>query len=617
MIKPPFKFFNSSLGRKALPIVGILLVLLTSLILVWQGEANSIEAIPATPAQVYFAGDYRIGDGEWKAINKEEHIPSTQGDVTLRGNFHILTPSGDYIGVYSGAAPIVFYADHISLTFFEGNNAGYLADIENPRFGKYSCGVDWVVRSFKGEGAPIEIVIHNPHVFGNENAIDEMLSRVAFWSNIEFEKEILGIGKGQINTGLLFVIVSIMFLGTALFSSLIHIKNSKIIWLLGSLVFFAGIYFICNTVSLPFLGESVFLRTASLGVSMMLYMFLLSVLIAASFKTAKKIGMITVIGLGVANAIFFLLPATTSLLFYDMWLYWVIVQGIANIVLLVCLVKEFILASSKEKLIYGGAVLPLISFSIDAIATWLGFREGGLASQYVFILLFVAATIVVLRIIPKSINAVARAKESEAEKLLLSAQLAESRISTMISQIRPHFIYNTLGSIEQLCELDPQKAGELVHGFAKYLRGNFRELDNLKPILISQEIEHTRHYMSIETVRFPDISFTFEMNSNDFSIPALTIQPLVENAVKHGLMKSKNGGTIRVVSFETDTHYCVSVVDDGVGFDTDVLLDERKHVGIRNIRGRLAAMVNGTLEIESTVGVGTKVLIKIPKEVRE
>jgi len=79
-------------------------------------------------------------------------------------------------------------------------------------------------------------------------------------------------------------------------------------------------------------------------------------------------------------------------------------------------------------------------------------------------------------------------------------------------------------------------------------------------------------------------------------------------------MKLPTGGKVQVTSYETDTHYCVSVVDDGVGFDTGVLLDERKHLGIRNIRGRLKAMVNGDLEIESKVGVGTKVLITIPKE---
>ena len=79
-------------------------------------------------------------------------------------------------------------------------------------------------------------------------------------------------------------------------------------------------------------------------------------------------------------------------------------------------------------------------------------------------------------------------------------------------------------------------------------------------------------------------------------------------------MRLPKGGTIHVVSYETKTDYCISVEDDGVGFDTNALLDDRKHVGLRNIRERLKVMVNGTLEIESTVGVGTKVTITIPKE---
>ena len=132
---------------------------------------------------------------------------------------------------------------------------------------------------------------------------------------------------------------------------------------------------------------------------------------------------------------------------------------------------------------------------------------------------------------------------------------------------------------------------------------------------MSQEMEHVHHYVSIENVRFPDMTFSFDMKSEDFHIPALTVQPIVENAIKHGLMKLQKGGTIHVVSYETDSDYCVLVEDDGVGFDTSVLLDERKHLGIRNIRGRLKAMVNGSLEIESVVGKGTKVLITIPKEV--
>jgi sensor histidine kinase YesM len=162
--------------------------------------------------------------------------------------------------------------------------------------------------------------------------------------------------------------------------------------------------------------------------------------------------------------------------------------------------------------------------------------------------------------------------------------------------------------------VDPPKAGNLVHNFAKYLRGNFGELDNPKPILMSQEMEHVRHYINIENVRFPDMTFAFEMNSDDFHIPALTVQPIVENAIKHGLMKLPRGGTIRVVAYETENAYCVTVVDDGVGFDTQALLDDRKHVGLRNIRERLKVMVKGSLDIKSTPGVGTEVLITIPKE---
>jgi sensor histidine kinase YesM len=89
----------------------------------------------------------------------------------------------------------------------------------------------------------------------------------------------------------------------------------------------------------------------------------------------------------------------------------------------------------------------------------------------------------------------------------------------------------------------------------------------------------------------------------------------VENAIKHGLMRLETGGTVRIHSYETQTHFCVEVTDDGIGFDTDAPMDEKKHVGLRNIRGRLNAMVNGDIILESKPGVGTKAVIMIPKEV--
>ena len=603
------------LNKGTLLIAGIIAILLLAVALLWYGNANSYQAKPALLAQVYFDGEYRIADGPWQKIVQGNHISSTEGDVTLRGNFHMVAPDGEYVGIYRGDLPIAFYTDHINLTFYEKGLEPDSIETENPIFKDAACGATWVPYVLMSDPEEtIEIVIHNPHRFGNETAIDELLSSIALWANFDFEKGVMNSGRTQRVIGLLFVIISLVLLGTALFSTLIHTNNSRIIWVLGSTIMFAGTYLSYSADGVAFWSESVVSNTTILGCSMIFYMFFLSIALVCFLKETKIIGTITVVLLGLANVVFLFAPILTDILFYDMWLYWIAAQALANIILFGCLIREFYVTRGKERWLYIGSILPLISFIIDVIMTNIGLWKGGLASTYVFILFFFAAIIAVLKVIPQNINAVAKAKELEAEKIALNAQVTQSRVSTMMSQIRPHFIYNTLGSIEQLCSIDPPKAGELVHNFAKYLRGNFGELDNPKPILMSKEMEHVRYYVSIEKVRFPDMMFSIEIKSGDFHIPALSIQPIVENAIKHGLMKLPRGGEIQVTAYETDTHYCVSVEDDGVGFDTGGLQDERKHLGIRNIRGRLKAMVNGSLEIESTVGVGTKVLITIPKE---
>lgn len=617
--------------KSYLVVAGIVLLFLLAAFLLWFNNNNSMQSFPSMIGSVSFEGEYRIGDGDWHPIVEGEHIPSTEGDVTLRGQFLEYDPMGGLVGAYNnGTLPIAFYANHVNLTFCVDGRDPMPTEVEHPIFGSTHCGVEWLYVDFFEDEADadpdavplvlpkVEIVIHNPHSFGNETAIDEMLSKLTLHSGaaMNVQKDDLARGNVQRSAGFLLLIVALLFLGTALFSTLIHVKNSKMIWLLGMLVLCAGLYFSFIADGISFWSESVVTNTTLLGASMMFYMLFLCILIACLSKTTKLISNITVLLLGIANAVFFVLPVISEVRFYDTWAWWAIVQLVANAVIAVCLVIESYVSKTKEKWLYIGAFLPLLAFAADALGTKLALWKGGVASQYVFIALLAIATVMVLKLIPSNINAAAKAKELEMEKIVLNAELAESRISTMMSQIRPHFIYNTLGSIEQLCRLDPSKASDLVHNFAKYLRGNFGELDNPRPILMSQEMEHVHHYISIENVRFPDMIFTFEMNSEDFLIPALTVQPIVENAIKHGLMKLSHGGTIRVLSYETDTNYCISVEDNGVGFDTGALIDERKHFGLRNIRERLKVMVKGTLEIESTKGVGTKVLVKIPKEVR-
>lgn len=204
--------------------------------------------------------------------------------------------------------------------------------------------------------------------------------------------------------------------------------------------------------------------------------------------------------------------------------------------------------------------------------------------------------------------------EQERKLVEQERKLTEQRIATMISQIRPHFIYNTLGTIGQFCLEDPQKAADLVQQFSLYLRGNFTELDHVAPIRISKELEHVQHYVSIEQVRFPDIQVKYDLKAGGFVLPALTVQPLVENAIKHGLMGLESGGCVEISTYETRDAFCVCVKDDGIGFDQNAFADGEKHIGIKNIRERIEVVCGGTLTINSIPGMGTTARITIPKD---
>ena len=619
--KNRFRIFNTSY----LPMAGILVLMLLAFLLLWFNNVNSTQAVSASVAKVRFYGEYRVGEGQWQEIVEGGHIPATKGDVTLRGNFHMLTPDGEYVGIYRGDLPIALYSNHISVTICEGENEPFVIDIENPLYGSSACSSYWTGYMLSsGSDTSVEIRIHNPHRFGNETAIDEMLTNMAFWSGIDFERGVLDRGQTQRNIGLFFVIVAFVLLGFALFSLMLYVHNTRIIWLLGAATLSAGIYLAYSAPGISFWSEFRSVNTSILGFSMMFYMLFVSAIITCFLKRTKRIGCIVTFATGVLSGVYFVLPVLTDVYFYDTWLPWVITQSMANAVLLGCLIKEYIESGKKERWLPIGLAMLVLAFEIDAVATAAGFWVGGSVSKYIFFALFIAALFLVLRLIPGNINAAAKAKELElqrsrlqAEKNMVEAELKESRISIMLSQIQPHFIYNTLGTIERMCLKDPQKAFELVRNFSLYLRGNFSELDSVTPIRFAEELKHVEHYINIEKVRFPDMCIEYDVEATAFVLPALSVQPLVENAIKHGLMRLETGGTVKIHSYETPTHFCVAVTDDGVGFDTDAPLDEKKHVGLRNIRGRLKAMVNGTLILESTPGIGTKAVIMIPKEVTE
>ena len=204
-------------------------------------------------------------------------------------------------------------------------------------------------------------------------------------------------------------------------------------------------------------------------------------------------------------------------------------------------------------------------------------------------------------------------------------ELAKMRINIMLSQIQPHFLYNTLTTIRQLCDLDPMQAKQAIRDFAWFLRSNMDSLTNKERIPFEQELQHTKSYVNLELQRFRErLKVNYDIQSSDFTIPPLTLQPIVENAIRHGVMKREEGGTITIRTEEDEIEYRIFVYDDGIGFQvkesgegikTD-RPEEKCHIGTENVRKRLQAMCNGTLDIYSRPGEGTTALIRIPRRDR-
>lgn len=194
-------------------------------------------------------------------------------------------------------------------------------------------------------------------------------------------------------------------------------------------------------------------------------------------------------------------------------------------------------------------------------------------------------------------------------------EAADLRISIMISQIAPHFIYNTLTSIQEMCSSDPEMVGELTGEFAEYLRGNLESLNMDKPVPFERELSHVKCYASIEEKRFAGkVKTKYNIQDDEFLIPSLTLQPLVENAIKHGLRKKRGGGTVEISTERIGDEIHITVNDDGVGFDMNQINDDKIHVGINNVTKRVHDMSGGSLKIESHVGTGTCVEIILPQK---
>lgn len=213
-------------------------------------------------------------------------------------------------------------------------------------------------------------------------------------------------------------------------------------------------------------------------------------------------------------------------------------------------------------------------------------------------------------------------EEQRREKELqdLEKKLQMIRIKNFTSQMQPHFLYNALISIQEVVLMDPHYASDLLGDFAVHLRSSIRAMESDKPIPFPQELDNIKAYLNIESMRFgKKLKVNFNIGAEDFLIIPLSIQPLVENAIRHGIYgRGPEGGNVIIRSRESGNNWVIEIWDDGIGFDVNAYKDnlageKSDSTGLKNTIFRIEKIMNGHVDILSILGVGTKIVISIPK----
>ncbi|MCD8223403.1 MAG: histidine kinase [Clostridiales bacterium] len=273
-------------------------------------------------------------------------------------------------------------------------------------------------------------------------------------------------------------------------------------------------------------------------------------------------------------------------------------------------------------------ILPAILFVLCVILLWSGRRKLTTRSMlFLFSCILLPAIGQLLQVLfygGAYVNAMATIAllllninvQSEQDQMVRKTEkeLTVLQVEIMLSQIQPHFLYNALTAIRQLCDTDPKQAKESILDFSRFLRANMNSLTTNKLISFDQELEHARSYLNLEQQRFGErLHVIYNINAHDFMVPTLTLQPIVENAVRHGIRRKEEGGTVKIYTEEWRDGYVVIVSDDGVGMEIAATFwEDSNHIGIANVRRRIEARCGGSIMIKSS-SEGTVVTMWFPK----
>lgn len=548
-------------------------------------------------------GEYSVDEGAtWNELTGDTRISAKHPSLILKGNLTVDLLEGDYLN---------FYKDHITARILLNGDVVYDDEKIYEGLNSSLCGAEWA--NWQTDGILItdelEIYLGNPHSFGNMDAYNEFLTSMYSGSPSFFQSYMGQDGDMERTAGLLVILLGFVLLGVtgfAWFTKTMSIDRMMHICLL---CLAAGGYICMDS------GDWTLVYTMTVfntyGKQLMLMIAAYELLVCLSFyiknETIKNLFLSVN---GILNVLLVLISVLTERVIYDTLFVWLIIQGISYVFMTGHCIWEWVKKPDQRGVESLPAIIlcTVVSFEI-ARSLISGNAQSGMIKT-VFLVLVVISILYCILVSMRTYTAAQKAK-------ILEQELEDNRIAIMISQIQPHFMFNSLTAIAQLCKKDPIAAKNSIILFANYLRGNMDALQNKDLIFFSRELEHINMYISLEQLCYGDaLQVEYDIQTTAFSVPPLTIQPLVENAIKHGVGMKEDGGYVRIRTEEEDNCVKITIQDDGVGFEVGAeIQDGESHIGIKNVKRRLQYMCNATLEIDSRIGYGTCAVIKIPKGV--
>ena len=564
------------------------------------GNRQSNQAMLSLPYSLKFVGEYSQNGGDWQTLGEDTDLSAFDGDLTLQGRFDTELPEG---------ATIQFYLDHIGMTISVNGDDTF--EMSNELFPEL-CGagwVDWDMPALSEEDV-IEIKLHNPHSYGNREAYNEFLDSTYMCAEIilkyYYEKE-----EMPYRIFCAFVLVaSIALIGTAIGYLLLKLPNSTLLIKLGVLSLLMGMFMYFDTKDMYLRNDQIVVNTYVRLLAMMLAAWMCgSAVMEILTEKRKRIAEIAVYVLMAADVMCMAFALGGVMRIYDTAMYWAVVQGIVSLLLIALVIPEIKQKGKQNCFMYISIILLFTVLVAELVNARMSWWQQGMCIKIVFSVLFVIHLIRAVKLIAVNYQASIRAKKLEEE-------LKDNQIALAMSQIQPHFIYNSLNSIYHLCEKDVGMAQQAISDFSDYLQRSLNAVSRTTLIAFEEELKHVKTYLNLEQMRFgEDLHVEYRIETTHFMLPALSVQPLVENAVKHGICKKEDGGgTVTLIVQEYPEYFEIIVSDDGVGFAPTQEADVGKHVGILNVRQRLDILSKGTLEVTSEPGKGTTSTIHIPKE---